>query len=184
MLYFISKKFWNSHICTVLRTTLCILFYFISDVALSANLINIEITGINKETKEQVLPLLSITEAKEESKITEDRVHALYQQSIREMRSILEVLGYYQADIYANLSLNQDNTSYTARYHITLGQPIVIRSLEIRLDGPGQSHPLFSAHLERWPLQIGASLNHAIYDKFKQALLAEVLPVHAIHLAT
>lgn len=140
-----------------------------------AQTLSVNITGLDKEMLEQVLPHLSIKQAENEEHLNEERLQILYQESLRELSSILEAYGYYHAEIESNLKFCQEHQDFKAEYHVHLGQGIRIRSIEIRIEGSGQHHEPILEQLYRCPFKVGNIIRHDTYDKFKQELLAETL---------
>ncbi len=85
-----------------------------------------------------------------------------------EARKALEPFGYYEPTISSSLS--HDDNCWSAAITIDPGQPVLLRKVDIRIDGAAASDPVFQALIDSAPLRQGESLRHADYDTTKRGL--------------
>ncbi len=85
-----------------------------------------------------------------------------------EAKKALEPFGYYEPTIATSLS--QDDSCWSATVTIDPGQPVLLRRVDIRIEGAAASDPTFQALIDASPLTQGKVLRHADYDSFKRSL--------------
>ncbi|RLA26108.1 MAG: outer membrane protein assembly factor [Gammaproteobacteria bacterium] len=94
------------------------------------------------------------------------RIRRFYQQVEQELHHAVEAYGYYSATVVK--SMQTDENCWTVMLDVDLGQPVLVRSVAIRLDGPGASGPELEALRMNVPIVIGSVLNHADYEQYKR----------------
>ncbi len=85
-----------------------------------------------------------------------------------EVRAALEPFGYYDPAIEKTLEI--DDECWRATVNIELGQPVLLRDVDIRIATPDESAADFSDLGAEKTLLAGAPLRHANYQFFKEAL--------------
>ena len=85
-----------------------------------------------------------------------------------EARKALEPFGYYEPTITTLLDLGED--CWSATITIDPGQPVLLRNVDIRIDGAAASDPVFQALIDSETLTSGKVLRHADYDNLKKRL--------------
>lgn len=85
-----------------------------------------------------------------------------------EARKALEPFGYYEPRI--DTSLSRDDKCWTATISIEPGEPVVLRHVDIRIDGAAESDPVFLSLIGSAPLRQGETLRDANYDRLKKSL--------------
>lgn len=141
----------------------------------SNNKISIEITGLLKEEQQIVLSNLSIKKSEQDKTLTEDQIFSLYQIGKEEITTTLESLGYYHAKIASDLSCNPDKVGYLVTYNIHLGEPILIKTINVKLIGDGKDQPALKSLIRDPALKTNKILKHNKYENFKQNLLGTAL---------
>ncbi|WP_236032388.1 autotransporter assembly complex protein TamA [Pseudomonas schmalbachii] len=81
-------------------------------------------------------------------------------------RKAAQALGYYQARIRARV---RDGKEPTLRISVTLGEPVRLRSVVIRVEGPAARLKSFRVP-DGDELKPGAQLNHGIYEDAKRLI--------------
>lgn len=94
------------------------------------------------------------------------RVRRLYRQAESELREALEAYGYYAATV--TRSLRFDTDCWTATLNVVAGDPVRIRAIDVRVDGPGRAQPGFAALRTSSPVVVGNTLEHAAYERDKR----------------
>ncbi len=141
----------------------------------SNNIISIEISGVHKEEQAIILSNLSIKKSEQDKNLTEEQVFSLYQTGTEEIATTLESIGYYHTKIASHFSCNANQDKYIVKYLITLGQPILIKSVNVTLTGEGKNQPALQLMLLHPALKINKILQHNKYEAFKQNLLGTAL---------
>ncbi len=146
-------------------TSLTRLFLF---VLLLPSLLQAEltITGIDGELERNVRSFATIASEScdAEAWLIRRRFRALESDA----REALEPFGYYEPTI--TTSLSRDDDCWSATVAIDPGEPVLLRHVNIRIDGAAASDPSFQALIESSPLSPGKVLRHADYDSFKRRL--------------
>ena len=124
------------------------------------------ITGIDKELERNVRS--SATVASEPCDAEAWLVRRRFRALESEARKALEPFGYYQPEIVTSLS--HDDKCWAATITIEPGDPVVLRHVDIRIDGAAASDTAFQALIDSSPLKPGESLRHAHYDSLKRGL--------------
>lgn len=131
--------------------------------------IDIEITGISGEMLANVQAGLSLYLQRDHPLLGEALIRRHHRNAPAEIRKALEPFGYYDPDIDA--TLEHDGDRWTAGYHITPGEPVRIREVRLRVDGPGADDPAFRRWEAAYPLARGDALRHRTYEDAKSRLL-------------
>jgi translocation and assembly module TamA len=133
-----------------------------------ADTVRVEVEGLDKEVRNNTLALLGIAREQENTGLSADRIRLLHRKAEAEIRASLEPFGYYRPVV--NASLANDGASWTARYAVEPGPPMLINSLELAVTGEGASDPSFIAFRAKPPLSAGGALVHARYEDAKRQL--------------
>jgi translocation and assembly module TamA len=138
-------------------------------VALAAG-VNIEVHGVDDEVKENVLTYLSFARYKKGgAELTPDTVDRLHNRVDREVQAALRPFGYYEPQVESTVS-DQGQGNWRVVVSITPGAPVLVEHIDVHVDGPGESDPLFQRILKHLPLHPGDRLNHAYYEAIKTDL--------------
>lgn len=124
------------------------------------------ISGINGELERNVRTFATIAseQCDAEAWLIRRRFRALE----AETRKALEPFGYYEPTI--STSLSRDDDCWSATVTIDPGQPVLLRRVDIRIDGAAASDPAFQTLIDSAPINQGATLRHADYDSLKKRL--------------
>jgi translocation and assembly module TamA len=128
--------------------------------------VRIEIDGLDKELRRNVLASLSLEEARDDDDLNEERIRRLHARGEAEIATALQPFGYYRPDVQATLS--RDGATWVARYDVDPGPPLEVTTLDVRVEGEGQGDPWFQRDVREFPLQKGEPLYHPDYEGGKQ----------------
>ncbi len=131
--------------------------------------LEIEISGISGDMLANVQAGLSLYLQRDHPLLSEALIRRHHHNAPDQIRKSLEPFGYYRPQIESTLE-HVDNR-WIARYQIAPGDPIRIREVRIRIDGPGASDPAFLRWQASYPLSRGDALSHRAYDHAKSRLL-------------
>jgi|HubBroStandDraft_1064217.scaffolds.fasta_scaffold00185_22 translocation and assembly module TamA len=146
---------------------LCLL---LCPLAWGAGGVDVEVHGVDDQLKNNVLAYLSFERyQKGGADLTPDIVDRLHNRVEREVQDALRPFGYYEPKIES--SVNQEGPNkWKVEINITPGQAVLVQHIDVRVDGPGETDPLFTRILRRLPLHVGDRLNQAYYEAIKSDL--------------
>jgi len=127
---------------------------------------DLTISGLNEDLERNVRAFATIaTEPCDaEAWLVRRRFRTLESQ----VRKAIEPFGYYQPEITSKLVLGAK--CWEAEVAIDPGEPVVLREVDIRIDGPASSDPAFLELLRPASLASGNALQHANYEALKKTL--------------
>ncbi len=123
--------------------------------------VDFELTGVSGEVEKNIQAHLA--SIKESEYNTSLRFRSRLTSSIE---GALNALGYYQAEI--DYQISDDNSELTAQ--IQLGEPVLIKTLDLVLSGEADTDPDFQTLLSDTKLKVGQRLNHQDYQSLKSSL--------------
>jgi translocation and assembly module TamA len=127
----------------------------------------VEIKGLSRTTERAVRASLAL-EA-EPCTVADVRLERLFRKSDREIRTALEVYGYYAPTIEKSLERGKD--CWTARFAVDRGPRVKLRNVTVRVTEAGAGDPALRRLVERSPFKPGDGLNQRAYDDFKQSII-------------
>ena len=127
--------------------------------------------------------------------IDQGRVDELWLQRFEEqiprnVRDALEPFGFYQPEITVRREKTEEG-AYRLQIYVQPGPPILVRSIHVRLEGPGAEEPALKTLTSEFPLAKGDVLRQDLYEQAKQDLqnraydlgyLDAAYAVHTLHL--
>lgn len=169
-------------------TRILLLFLAILTGAVSASevAVKVDVSGIDGEILKNVRSFLSITGLEPKKRlvplplpggkmplVTADEVRRLHQRAEQEIREALQPFGYYEPNISS--SLKREDDRWIARYEIVPGPAVVVGTVDIRIQGPGQDEAALKTALEAIAISSGQRLEHSGYETAKKSLLDTAL---------
>jgi translocation and assembly module TamA len=148
--------------------------------------VDVKITGIDKELLDNVtaqlgiaqlvkkpalIPLPSIGE--QQTEVTEALLRSLHKAARTEIRKALQPFGYYSPKIAS--SLEKSDQQWIASYEIDPGQPTLIASIELAIQGHGKDNADLREVIDSTKLATGERLQHAYYEATKSAVMKAAL---------
>jgi translocation and assembly module TamA len=134
----------------------------------SAN-VNVEIRGVDDQLRTNVLAYLSFERYKQRTDISADTAERLHNRVEREVQAALKPFGYYEPQVNSNVK-DLGHGDWRVTIDINPGAPVLIDKVEVRVQGPGASDPLFQRITSNPPLHTGDRLSHATYEGIKSDL--------------
>jgi translocation and assembly module TamA len=135
--------------------------------------VQVEVDGLEKDLRENVLALLSIEQEKKSSGLTESHVGRMYRRAPEEIRRALQPFGYYEPSI--DSELNNTEQGWKAVFRVDPGEPVRVDKLDINILGEGADDPTLTRLVAKFPLQQGNRLVHSEYEDGKKRLLRTAL---------
>ncbi|MCC7413667.1 MAG: outer membrane protein assembly factor [Gammaproteobacteria bacterium] len=151
------------------RVRALLLMLAVSAVRAAGAGVEIDLVGLEGRLRDNVLAQLSINRQHDAANVTAARVEALHRRAPAEIRRGLEALGHYEPQIDATLT--QTASGWLARYVVTPGPAVHVRSVDIRIDGEAHDDAAFAAAKAGFPLRPGDVLDHGAYARGKQAFV-------------
>ncbi len=131
--------------------------------------IEISLEGAPSGQTDALLNGLGIVRQQYSARLSERLVNRLHLQAIDELHAMLEVFGYYHADIDA--SLERQGTLWIAQYAISLGEAVTVEQLSVNVTGSADSDAAFIQLLENFPINPGDNFSHPTYESAKRDIL-------------
>jgi len=127
-------------------------------------LADVELSGVEGPAAANVLAFIDLDD--EPCDAPHWRVEQLRSQTPARVRQALQVYGYYEPRIASTLEFGKD--CWHAKLEVTLGEPVRLRDLDIKLLGEAQRDPAFAAFTARALLRPGAALDQGAYEALKR----------------
>jgi len=135
-----------------------------------AGQVTIEVRGVEPAVHDNVLAYLSFARYKKGgAELNADTVERLHNRVEREVQSALRPFGYYAPQVESTVT-EEARGDWRVTVDINPGKPVLVENIDVRVDGPGESDPLFQRILKNLPLHAGDPLNHADYEAIKSDL--------------
>jgi translocation and assembly module TamA len=132
--------------------------------------VKVEIRGVDEELRTNVLTYLSLERYKKGgADLNADTIERLHNRVEREVQSALRPFGYYEPQVESSVS-DLGRGDWRITININPGKPVLVAHIDVHVDGPGESDPLFQRILRHLPLHDGDRLNHAAYESIKTDL--------------
>jgi translocation and assembly module TamA len=129
----------------------------------------VDFEGLSRTTEKIVRASVPLVD--EPCTAPDARVRRLYRRADKEIRSALEVYGYYAPTI--DKVLESKAGCWHARFQIDRGPRVRLRSVRIGVSGAGQSDERLTGLLTNADLLVGKGLNQRAYDELKATLATQ-----------
>lgn len=127
----------------------------------------VRITGVEDWIATNVLAHLELDE--QPCDVPLRRIELEMRRAPERVRTALEAFGYYAPRIAPRLEQTED--CWLVEVAIELGEPVLIRALDVRLAGEAADDPAFRAAVDGSSLAVGSQLDHGLYEALKKRLL-------------
>jgi translocation and assembly module TamA len=131
--------------------------------------ITVEIHGVDDQIRTNVLAYLSFERYKKRTDLSPDTIERLHNLVEREVQSALKPFGYYDPSVESDVK-DLGHGEWRVTVDINAGSPVLIDQVDVKVDGPGATDPLFERITDKSPLHAGDRLNHATYESVKSDL--------------
>ena len=150
---------------------------FTISIAVSANTVNnvnVEICGVDGPLLNNVRAYLQIANLDPERDYVNYQIRYLHRQASKEIKQALQPFGYYQVTVAAALQSPTDD-NWSARYTITLNEPVVIEKNSWQLRGEGADDERLKNIIKNAPFTVSDRLIHRQYETLKSTLLSRAI---------
>ena len=131
--------------------------------------ITVEVHGVDEQLRTNVLAYLSFERYKKRTDLSPDTIERLHNLVEREVQSALKPFGYYDPSVESDVK-DLGHGEWRVSVDINPGSPVLIDKVDVKVDGPGATDPLFERIADKSPLHSGDRLNHATYESVKTDL--------------
>ncbi len=132
--------------------------------------VTITINGVSGPSRTNVLAYLSFARYQRSKDLSPDTADRLQSRIGREVQSALRPFGYFQPTVHSTIKRSGPG-DWRVAIAIDPGQPVILRSVSVRVVGPGAKSRRFRRITSKLPLHAGSRLNEAAYDSVKNDLL-------------
>jgi len=141
---------------------LCLVFALAWAPGAVAALLQYSLSGIDGELERNVRAWLG-----SEPETPQERTNFVVGARER-VEKALKALGYYRAEI--DVDIDRSGSVWSMAIEVAPGPPVLLQSVDIRLQGQAREDSAFTALVDKAPLKPGDVLNHGTWDTFKTRL--------------
>lgn len=134
----------------------------------SAASVEIRIEGLEDELRDAALASLDLRRYAQRE-ITPIQVRRLFDRGDDQIVEALQPYGYYAAHVEGELTEAEPET-YIATYRVERGDPVIVRSSNVRIVGDATELEDVRNALENFRPQVGERLDHSAYENSKTAV--------------
>ncbi len=134
----------------------------------------LNIPELTESERQTVLENISLYRQQKSPLLTDAYIMRLYQNGKEEIATTLQVFGYYETEVEANIDKTEE--LWTIIYNVDVGPPVIIRDTELVIEGDGATDEALLKWKQNFPVHAGDRLNHQLYEEAKrnvQNILAE-----------
>ncbi|HUF74810.1 MAG TPA: BamA/TamA family outer membrane protein [Longimicrobiales bacterium] len=130
--------------------------------------LRLDLRGVEGEMRSNVTAALSLARSTDGTLLEESRVRLLTSRAPSEVAVALEPFGRYHTT--TTTAIRHDGRRWIATVEVDPGPPVLVASVEVRVEGEGGEEEAFAGVLQRQGLSAGETLSHARYEALKAAL--------------
>lgn len=147
---------------------LLISFSLLASVAVHARTFNflLDIPELSEEERQSVLENISLYRQQNSPLLTDAYIMRLYLNGKQEILTTLQVFGFYEAKVEANIE--QTGDVWSVSYHVNAGDPVIVNNVDLLIQGEGKSDEALVKWKQKFPIQPGDRLNHLLYEGAKR----------------
>lgn len=153
-----------------LRASILALLILFGTASVARADIDIDVEGVEPEVLANILVFLSLERYRERDDLDAALVERLQERAEREVAAAMRPFGYYEPRISTEVS-QLSARNWRAVIRVEPGRRVVLEAVDLVIEGPGASDPVFVAIQRSTALRPGQPLRHADYDGTKNALL-------------
>lgn len=132
--------------------------------------VDVEFEGVTGELEENVLAVSSLQRAARQGERSEATVLWFFDRTPAEIEVALQPFGFYQPTIESELDTQAD--PWVARFTIDPGSPTIVSTVSVIVSGPGDADEDFVDAVAEFPLVVGDTLSHPLYEEGKARFAA------------
>lgn len=132
--------------------------------------IEVDVQGLEGTELKNVEQRLAIAAAAERADLDETLVQRLHEAAPEDIRTALQVFGYYNVKIDPSTPQRTEN-GWAVTYVVHAGPPTLIRKIDVSIDGEGRDYAELLAAIASLPIKNGERLLHPNYEAAKARLM-------------
>lgn len=136
---------------------------------LCAAQVTVTVTGIEDGLHENVMARLSLYRLSTRGSLNSRDVRRLHRKAEKEIRAALAPFGYYSPRVAGELK--EEGDEFFAEYRVDRGEPVRVRSVDVKVVSSSDVFSLFENAEEEFPLQEGKVLHQGTYENGKKRIL-------------
>jgi len=129
----------------------------------------VNVVGVPDEIANNVRAYLTLTRYSTREDLTDPQVRRLADRAVDEATDALRPFGYYAPTIRSRTT--RDAPRWIVRLSIDAGPPVVMREVDVRIEGAGAGDAELEALRQASALRTGTRLDHTAYESLKAALM-------------
>lgn len=133
--------------------------------------LTVQIKGVSGPLRDNIKAYLGIEALRQADDRTDRQIRRQHAEAAEDIRQALIPFGYYAPTLEP--ALESTDNGWRARYTITPGPRVTVRTVDISWTGPGADDPRLQAAREAFPLAPGDPLIHARYTQARDGLLSQ-----------
>jgi translocation and assembly module TamA len=130
--------------------------------------VSVKLEGLGQKLHDHVLSYLDISRVQGDAKLSLARLQRLHDKAPTQIKTALQVYGYYQADVQA--SLTREGETWLATYTVEPGEPIRVQAIAVKVEGEGGDNAALKAAVAKFPLRKDQVFEHPVYDQARDTL--------------
>ena len=132
--------------------------------------VEVRVEGLPEQLEENVRAVSSLERASRQGGRSAATVLWFFDRASAEIELALQPFGFYQPSIEADL--DRQGAPWIARFVIDPGPPTLIDAVNVRVSGPDRADEDFADAIAEFPLAVGDTLNHHLYERGKKWIAA------------
>ena len=150
----------------IMITAICLAASF----AFAGESVELKVLGLDGDVLKNVRAALAVPAAL----VKDGKVDVLWldyfqEQIPRKVQEALESLGYYNAAATVSREMTPEGI-FRVIVTVEAGEPVRVRSVAVRIEGPGEGEAAFRNAIEKFPLKKGDILRHDVYEDAKRGI--------------
>lgn len=148
----------------------CCLFCLAASFAFAGESVELKVLGVDGDVLKNVRAALAVPAGL----VKDGKVDVLWldhfqEQIPRKIQEALESFGYYNAVTTVSREMTPEGISRVI-VTVAAGEPVLVRRVAVRIEGPGEGNAAFRDAIEKFPLKKGDILRHDAYEEAKKGL--------------
>jgi len=132
--------------------------------------VDVVFEGVTGELEENARAVSALQRATRRGERSEATTLWLFDRAPAEIELALQPFGFYRPTIESDLDMGGE--TWVARFAIDPGPPTIVSVVNVGVSAPGEADEDFAAAVAEFPLLVGDTLNHPLYEKGKARIAA------------
>jgi translocation and assembly module TamA len=131
--------------------------------------VRIEINGLEEALRAAARSGIDLHKFAERD-VTPTQVRRLFARADEQIQEALQPYGYYEVRVDSDLRRGETEDEFIAVFDVELGDPVVVREAQVRIDGSAAELPDMKATVEQFEPKVGERLDHGVYEASKTSI--------------